>query len=101
MRRFLAPRARTQRQMNALYKRDADIYVAFRLQVYTYATLTVAMLTMAVLTMTTPTVAMLTMAMLIMAMLTMAMLTMATLTVAIHVTSFRGCSSSTRWWWSL
>jgi len=34
MRRFLAPRARTQRQMNALYKRDADIYVALRLQVY-------------------------------------------------------------------
>ena len=32
IRRFLAPRARTQRQMNALYKRDADIYVAFRLQ---------------------------------------------------------------------
>ena len=33
LRRFLAPRARTQRAMNALYKRDADIYVAFRLQV--------------------------------------------------------------------
>ena len=32
MRRVLAPRARTQRAMNALYKRDADIYVAFRLQ---------------------------------------------------------------------
>jgi hypothetical protein len=32
MRKFLAPRAKTQRAMNALYKRDADIYIAFRLQ---------------------------------------------------------------------
>ena len=31
-RHFLAKRARTQRAMNALYKRDSDIYVAFRLQ---------------------------------------------------------------------
>ncbi|KAL1522119.1 hypothetical protein AB1Y20_021761 [Prymnesium parvum] len=31
-RRFLARRAHTQRQMNALYKRPADIYLALRLQ---------------------------------------------------------------------
>ena len=31
-RRVLAPRARTQRQMNAWFKRDADIYVAIRVQ---------------------------------------------------------------------
>jgi hypothetical protein len=31
-RKVLAPRAKTQRRMNALYKRDADIYLSFRLQ---------------------------------------------------------------------
>jgi len=32
IRHVLAPRARTQRQMNTLYKRNADIYLSFRLQ---------------------------------------------------------------------